>query len=168
MTITVENTRIHSTCPHKHVTLQWCNPPTTHEYKWGRKELLGSVIKSIKWTYPSLHYSKCCVACWGLHWGPINPEQSKRYVFICLIVKLNSTQRYSHLQVLEQHPDGRWKGCIHDNRTGNDRVGYFPSTMVEVISKRTGECVCTGMCASVRVCVRVSRLTNTKSNVGHI
>ncbi|KAI9526531.1 hypothetical protein NQZ68_038948, partial [Dissostichus eleginoides] len=40
--------------------------------------------------------------------------------------------------VLEQHPDGRWKGCIHDNRTGNDRVGYFPSTMVEVISKRTG------------------------------
>lgn len=41
-------------------------------------------------------------------------------------------------QVLEQHPDGRWKGCIHDNRTGNDRVGYFPSTMVEVISKRTG------------------------------
>ncbi|XP_068568883.1 caskin-1 [Cebidichthys violaceus] len=42
------------------------------------------------------------------------------------------------ITVLEQHPDGRWKGCIHDNRTGNDRVGYFPSTMVEVISKRTG------------------------------
>lgn len=42
-------------------------------------------------------------------------------------------------QVLEQHPDGRWKGCIHDNRTGNDRVGYFPSTLVEVISKRTGK-----------------------------
>uniref|UniRef100_A0A8C6SXA9 CASK interacting protein 1 n=1 Tax=Neogobius melanostomus TaxID=47308 RepID=A0A8C6SXA9_9GOBI len=41
------------------------------------------------------------------------------------------------ITVLEQHPDGRWKGCIHDNRTGNDRVGYFPSTMVEVISKRT-------------------------------
>ncbi|VTJ75181.1 Hypothetical predicted protein [Marmota monax] len=31
--------------------------------------------------------------------------------------------------VLEQHPDGRWKGCIHDNRTGNDRVGYFPSSL---------------------------------------
>ncbi|XP_069503442.1 caskin-1 isoform X5 [Ambystoma mexicanum] len=43
------------------------------------------------------------------------------------------------ITVLEQHPDGRWKGCIHDNRTGNDRVGYFPSSLVEAISKRTGE-----------------------------
>ncbi|KAG7460014.1 hypothetical protein MATL_G00216720 [Megalops atlanticus] len=42
------------------------------------------------------------------------------------------------ITVLEQHPDGRWKGCIHDNRTGNDRVGYFPSNIVEVISKRAG------------------------------
>ncbi|XP_063286564.1 caskin-1 isoform X3 [Pelobates fuscus] len=42
------------------------------------------------------------------------------------------------ITVLEQHPDGRWKGCIHDNRTGNDRVGYFPSSLVEAISKRTG------------------------------
>ncbi|KAI6076615.1 Caskin-1 [Aix galericulata] len=42
-------------------------------------------------------------------------------------------------QVLEQHADGRWKGCIHDNRTGNDRVGYFPSSLVEAISKRTGK-----------------------------
>nr|XP_015215772.1 PREDICTED: caskin-1 isoform X4 [Lepisosteus oculatus] len=42
------------------------------------------------------------------------------------------------ITVLEQHPDGRWKGCIHDNRTGNDRVGYFPSSIVEVISKRAG------------------------------
>ncbi|XP_041433301.1 caskin-1-like isoform X4 [Xenopus laevis] len=42
------------------------------------------------------------------------------------------------ITVLEQHPDGRWKGCIHDNRTGNDRVGYFPSTLVEAISRRTG------------------------------
>lgn len=42
-------------------------------------------------------------------------------------------------QVLEQHPDGRWKGCIHDNRTGNDRVGYFPSSLVEAITKRTGK-----------------------------
>ncbi|KAI1233618.1 Caskin-1, partial [Lamprotornis superbus] len=41
--------------------------------------------------------------------------------------------------VLEQHADGRWKGCIHDNRTGNDRVGYFPSSLVEAISKRTGK-----------------------------
>ncbi|XP_049647415.1 caskin-1 isoform X2 [Accipiter gentilis] len=42
------------------------------------------------------------------------------------------------ITVLEQHVDGRWKGCIHDNRTGNDRVGYFPSSLVEAISKRTG------------------------------
>ncbi|XP_074135636.1 LOW QUALITY PROTEIN: caskin-1 [Sminthopsis crassicaudata] len=42
------------------------------------------------------------------------------------------------ITVLEQHPDGRWKGCIHDNRTGNDRVGYFPSTLGEAITKRTG------------------------------
>uniref|UniRef100_A0A8C9U7R6 CASK interacting protein 1 n=1 Tax=Scleropages formosus TaxID=113540 RepID=A0A8C9U7R6_SCLFO len=42
------------------------------------------------------------------------------------------------ITVLEQHPDGRWKGCIHDNRTGNDRVGFFPSSVVEVISKRAG------------------------------
>ncbi|XP_072337711.1 caskin-1 isoform X9 [Scyliorhinus torazame] len=42
------------------------------------------------------------------------------------------------ITVLEQHPDGRWKGCIHDNRTGNDRVGYFPSSIAEVISKRSG------------------------------
>ena len=57
------------------------------------------------------------------------------YVFSKLdIIDINMFTR----QVLEQHPDGRWKGCIHDNRTGNDRVGYFPSTLVEVISKRTG------------------------------
>lgn len=56
-------------------------------------------------------------------------------------------------QVLEQHPDGRWKGCIHDNRTGNDRVGYFPSTMVEVISKRTGAC---SHVPRMPVCARVS------------
>nr|7ATY_A Chain A, Caskin-1 [Homo sapiens] len=37
------------------------------------------------------------------------------------------------ITVLEQHPDGRWKGCIHDNRTGNDRVGYFPSSLGEAI-----------------------------------
>ncbi|XP_066131334.1 caskin-1 isoform X2 [Saccopteryx bilineata] len=42
------------------------------------------------------------------------------------------------ITVLEQHPDGRWKGCIHDNRTGNDRVGYFPSSLGEIIVKRAG------------------------------
>ncbi|XP_021077033.1 caskin-1 isoform X2 [Mus pahari] len=42
------------------------------------------------------------------------------------------------ITVLEQHPDGRWKGCIHDSRTGNDRVGYFPSSLGEAIVKRAG------------------------------
>lgn len=41
-------------------------------------------------------------------------------------------------QVLEQHPDGRWKGHIHDAQKGTDRVGYFPPSIAEVISKRTG------------------------------
>ncbi|XP_045141965.1 caskin-1 [Echinops telfairi] len=42
------------------------------------------------------------------------------------------------ITVLEQHPDGRWKGCVHDNRTGNDRIGYFPSSLGEAIVKRAG------------------------------
>ncbi|XP_054026522.1 caskin-2 [Dryobates pubescens] len=42
------------------------------------------------------------------------------------------------ITVLEQHPDGRWKGHIHDSQKGTDRVGYFPPSIAEVISKRTG------------------------------
>ncbi|XP_061472141.1 caskin-2 isoform X3 [Rhineura floridana] len=42
------------------------------------------------------------------------------------------------ITVLEQHADGRWKGHIHDAQKGTDRVGYFPPSIVEVISKRTG------------------------------
>ncbi|PKK25655.1 CASK interacting protein 2 [Columba livia] len=42
------------------------------------------------------------------------------------------------ITVLEQHPDGRWKGHIHDAQKGTDRVGYFPPSIAEVISKRTG------------------------------
>ncbi|XP_034394753.1 caskin-2-like isoform X2 [Cyclopterus lumpus] len=42
------------------------------------------------------------------------------------------------LQVLEQHVDGRWKGHIHDAQRGTDRVGFFPPSIVEVISRRTG------------------------------
>ncbi|XP_064858733.1 caskin-2-like isoform X2 [Oncorhynchus nerka] len=42
------------------------------------------------------------------------------------------------IMVLEQHTDGRWKGHIHDNQRGTDRVGYFPPSVVEVISQRTG------------------------------
>ncbi|XP_075296992.1 caskin-2 isoform X4 [Opisthocomus hoazin] len=41
------------------------------------------------------------------------------------------------ITVLEQHPDGRWKGHIHDTQKGTDRVGYFPPSVAEVISKRT-------------------------------
>ncbi|XP_073540144.1 caskin-2 isoform X2 [Phyllobates terribilis] len=40
------------------------------------------------------------------------------------------------ITVLEQHPDGRWKGHIHDAQKGTDRVGFFPPAIVEVISKR--------------------------------
>ncbi|KAK3552931.1 hypothetical protein QTP86_029140 [Hemibagrus guttatus] len=40
--------------------------------------------------------------------------------------------------VLEQHLDGRWKGHIHDSQRGTDRVGYFPPSIVEVISHHYG------------------------------
>ncbi|XP_004709350.1 caskin-2 [Echinops telfairi] len=40
------------------------------------------------------------------------------------------------ITVLEQHPDGRWKGHIHESPRGTDRVGYFPPAIVEVLSKR--------------------------------
>ncbi|XP_055993846.1 caskin-2 [Sorex fumeus] len=42
------------------------------------------------------------------------------------------------ITVLEQHPDGRWKGHIHESQRGTDRVGYFPPGIVEVVSKRGG------------------------------
>uniref|UniRef100_H3CLZ0 CASK interacting protein 2 n=1 Tax=Tetraodon nigroviridis TaxID=99883 RepID=H3CLZ0_TETNG len=42
------------------------------------------------------------------------------------------------ITVLEQHVDGRWKGHIHDAQRGMDRVGFFPPSMVEVISRRNG------------------------------
>uniref|UniRef100_A0A8C5DFV8 Caskin-2 n=1 Tax=Gouania willdenowi TaxID=441366 RepID=A0A8C5DFV8_GOUWI len=42
------------------------------------------------------------------------------------------------VMVLEQHSDGRWKGHIHDSQRGTDRVGFFPASVVEVISRRAG------------------------------
>ncbi|XP_019721884.1 caskin-2 isoform X3 [Hippocampus comes] len=42
------------------------------------------------------------------------------------------------ITVLEQHADGRWKGHIHDSQRGTDRVGFFPPSIVEVISRRAG------------------------------
>ncbi|XP_058261841.1 caskin-2 isoform X9 [Hemibagrus wyckioides] len=41
------------------------------------------------------------------------------------------------IMVLEQHVDGRWKGHIHDSQRGMDRVGYFPPSIVEVITRRS-------------------------------
>lgn len=64
------------------------------------------------------------------------------------------------ITVLEQHSDGRWKGCIHDNRTGNDRVGYFPSSLVEVISKRPGAAGKRGQQAGQ--CCLLMRLTDAQ------
>ncbi|XP_062858824.1 caskin-2-like isoform X2 [Trichomycterus rosablanca] len=46
------------------------------------------------------------------------------------------------ITVLEQHIDGRWKGHIHDNQKGIDRVGYFPPSIVEVISRRSRSMLC--------------------------
>ncbi|KAK7174224.1 hypothetical protein R3I93_001430 [Phoxinus phoxinus] len=42
------------------------------------------------------------------------------------------------ITVIEQHVDGRWKGHIHDTQRGTDRIGYFPPSIVEVISRRSG------------------------------
>ncbi|KAK0140883.1 Caskin-1 [Merluccius polli] len=39
--------------------------------------------------------------------------------------------------VLEQH-DGQWKGHVHDDQRGTDRVGFFPPSVVEVLNRRTG------------------------------
>uniref|UniRef100_A0A9J8A1Q8 SH3 domain-containing protein n=1 Tax=Cyprinus carpio carpio TaxID=630221 RepID=A0A9J8A1Q8_CYPCA len=41
------------------------------------------------------------------------------------------------IMVLEQHMDGRWKGHVHDSQRGTDRVGFFPPSIVEVVSRRS-------------------------------
>uniref|UniRef100_A0AAX7T592 CASK interacting protein 2 n=1 Tax=Astatotilapia calliptera TaxID=8154 RepID=A0AAX7T592_ASTCA len=51
------------------------------------------------------------------------------------------------ITVLEQHVDGRWKGHIHDSQRGVDRVGFFPPTIVEVISRRNGQSTRACSCA---------------------
>lgn len=50
-------------------------------------------------------------------------------------------------QVLEQHSDGRWKGHIHDTQRGTDRVGFFPPSVVEVLSRRAGTQTNTQQCS---------------------
>uniref|UniRef100_A0A3P8TL82 CASK interacting protein 2 n=1 Tax=Amphiprion percula TaxID=161767 RepID=A0A3P8TL82_AMPPE len=42
------------------------------------------------------------------------------------------------IMVLEQHSDGRWKGHVHDTQRGTDQVGFFPASVVEVLSRRAG------------------------------
>ncbi|KAM8836322.1 caskin-2 isoform 2-T5 [Spinachia spinachia] len=42
------------------------------------------------------------------------------------------------VMVLEQISEGRWKGHIHDSQRGTDRVGFFPPSAVEVLSRRAG------------------------------
>ncbi|KAM7382190.1 hypothetical protein PAMA_012855 [Pampus argenteus] len=53
------------------------------------------------------------------------------------------------IMVLEQHSDGRWKGHIHDTQQGTDRVGFFPPSVVEVLSRRTGDRNSVGSAGSV-------------------
>ncbi|XP_075889769.1 caskin-2 isoform X3 [Nelusetta ayraudi] len=53
------------------------------------------------------------------------------------------------IMVLEQHSDGRWKGHIHDTQRGTDRVGFFPPSVVEVLSRRAGDRSSVGSAGSV-------------------
>uniref|UniRef100_A0A673AMA0 Caskin-2 n=1 Tax=Sphaeramia orbicularis TaxID=375764 RepID=A0A673AMA0_9TELE len=53
------------------------------------------------------------------------------------------------IMVLEQHSDGRWKGHIHDTQRGTDRVGFFPPSVVEVLSRRAGDRNSVGSAGSV-------------------
>uniref|UniRef100_A0AAQ4PX66 Caskin-2 n=1 Tax=Gasterosteus aculeatus aculeatus TaxID=481459 RepID=A0AAQ4PX66_GASAC len=46
------------------------------------------------------------------------------------------------VMVLEQLSEGRWKGHIHDSQRGTDRVGFFPPSVVEVLSRRAGRRTC--------------------------
>ncbi|XP_024616378.1 caskin-2 [Neophocaena asiaeorientalis asiaeorientalis] len=61
------------------------------------------------------------------------------------------------ITVLEQHPDGRWKGHIHESQRGTDRVGYFPPGIVEVVSKRVGVLAPRLPCASTTLRPGLSR-----------
>ncbi|XP_059853567.1 caskin-2 isoform X1 [Delphinus delphis] len=61
------------------------------------------------------------------------------------------------ITVLEQHPDGRWKGHIHESQRGTDRVGYFPPGIVEVVSKRAGVLAPRLPCASTTLRPGLSR-----------
>ncbi|XP_034425788.1 caskin-2-like isoform X4 [Hippoglossus hippoglossus] len=53
------------------------------------------------------------------------------------------------IMVVEQHADGRWKGHVHDTQRGTDRVGFFPPSVVEVLSRRAGDRHSVGSAGSV-------------------
>uniref|UniRef100_A0AAQ6AP93 CASK interacting protein 2 n=1 Tax=Amphiprion ocellaris TaxID=80972 RepID=A0AAQ6AP93_AMPOC len=53
------------------------------------------------------------------------------------------------IMVLEQHSDGRWKGHVHDTQRGTDQVGFFPASVVEVLSRRAGDRNSIGSAGSV-------------------
>ncbi|XP_036445981.1 caskin-2 isoform X5 [Colossoma macropomum] len=68
------------------------------------------------------------------------------------------------IMVLEQHMDGRWKGHIHDSQRGTDRVGYFPPSIVEVISRRSGDRNSVGSTGSVGSTRSAGSGQSTESN----
>ncbi|XP_026864919.2 caskin-2 isoform X7 [Electrophorus electricus] len=68
------------------------------------------------------------------------------------------------IMVLEQHMDGRWKGHIHDSQRGTDRVGYFPPSIVEVMSRRCGDRNSVGSTGSVGSTRSAGSGQSTESN----
>ncbi|XP_059406271.1 caskin-2-like isoform X5 [Carassius carassius] len=71
------------------------------------------------------------------------------------------------ITVIEQHMDGRWKGHIHDTQRGTDRIGYFPPSIVEVISRRSaGDRNSVGSTGSVGSTRSAGSGQSTESNSG--
>ncbi|XP_046709745.1 caskin-2 isoform X5 [Silurus meridionalis] len=71
------------------------------------------------------------------------------------------------ITVLEQHVDGRWKGHIHDIQRGMDRVGYFPPSIVEVITRRSGDRNSVGSAGSVGSSRSAGSGQSTEGNFTH-
>ncbi|XP_026770732.3 caskin-2 isoform X5 [Pangasianodon hypophthalmus] len=71
------------------------------------------------------------------------------------------------IMVLEQHVDGRWKGHIHDSQRGIDRVGYFPPSIVEVITRRSGDRNSVGSAGSVGSSRSAGSGQSTEGNFTH-
>ncbi|XP_058261840.1 caskin-2 isoform X8 [Hemibagrus wyckioides] len=71
------------------------------------------------------------------------------------------------IMVLEQHVDGRWKGHIHDSQRGMDRVGYFPPSIVEVITRRSGDRSSVGSAGSVGSSRSAGSGQSTEGNFTH-